>query len=166
MTKRDFFRVTIKIFGLYNLIAILFYFIPQFSTYYIEGLDASTFLVLLGSVLLMIAALFVLLFNVDFVIEVLKLDKNFDDDQIIIGNLNSYSIILLSISIISLLFIVNPIPDLLFQIVNLFKNEISHSVIGNSPIDYYSLITQVLSVIVGYVLLMNNKKIAKALDKN
>ncbi|WP_445722366.1 hypothetical protein [Flavobacterium sp.] len=166
MTKRDFFRLVIKVFGLYNLIAILFYFIPQFSTYYIEGYSLSTFLVLLGSVLLMIASLFVLLFNADFIIAILKLDKNFDEDQIIIGNLSSYSIILLSISIISLMLIVNPIPELIFQIVNLFKNEISHRTLGNTPIDYYLIITQVLSIVVGYLLLVNNKKIAKSLDKN
>lgn len=166
MTKRDFFRLVIKVFGLYNLIAILFYFIPQFSTYYIEGYSLSTFLVLLGSVLLMIASLFVLLFNADFIIAILKLDKNFDDNQVIIGNLSSYSIILLSISIISLMLIVNSIPELIFQIVNLFKNEISHRTLGNTPIDYYLIITQVLSIVVGYLLLVNNKKIAKALDKN
>ena len=166
MTKRDFFRLVIKVFGLYNLIAILFYFIPQFSTYYIEGYSLSTFLVLLGSVLLMMASLFVLLFNADFIIAILKLNKNFDDDQIIIGNLSSYSIILLSISIISLMLIVNPIPELIFQIVNLFKNEISHQTLGNTPIDYYLIITQVLSIVVGYLLLVNNKKIAKSLDKN
>ncbi|WP_152640673.1 hypothetical protein [Flavobacterium sp. 316] len=166
MTKKDFFRLLIKVFGLYNLVTVLFYFVPQVFSTYLYGFDLSYFLMVLGSLLLIIALFLFSVFNTDLIIKILKLDKNFDDDKIIFGNLNSYSIILISVSMISLLLIANSLPSFLFSILNIFKKEVSTYVIANNEIDYLALITDGLSIILGYLFLTNNKRIAKFLDKN
>ena len=65
----------------------------------------------------------ILLFKTDFIIDILKLDKGFDEEQINLGNLTNESIFKLALIIIGGFLIIDYTPTLLFDIVNAFKSK-------------------------------------------
>ena len=167
MTKRDFFRLIIKIFGLYSLVLSLFSFIPQnFSNFYFMKDDFWYFFIIISSILLLIALFVFLLYKTDFIIDKLKLTKSFDDDRIIIGNLNIDSLYKFSIILIGGFMIISSFPNLLMDLINEFKLRISNSPFSNYESNYFWTGIKFLNLLVGYVLITNCKSIAKFLNKN
>ena len=99
MTKKDLLRIILKITGLYFLITIVFFQIPSFLVF-IKTIPVISLLVAFV-VLLIIAAIFTaLIFKPDFVINLLKLDKGFDDDVFITPRVSLSNLIKISIIII------------------------------------------------------------------
>jgi hypothetical protein len=166
MTKRDFFRILIKLFGLYSLVISLFTFVPQnISNLYIYKEELSFLFVIIGSFLLLIALFLFLLFQTDWIIDKLNLTANFDDDQIILGNLNTNSIYTFSIILIGGFMMIDNVPILLMDLINEFKLRISNYSIPNHDTNYFWFAVNFLNVIIGYLLVTNCKLIAKFLDK-
>jgi hypothetical protein len=167
MTKRDFFRLIIKIFGLYSLVLSLFSFIPQnFSNFYFMKDDFWYFFIIISSILLLIALFVILLYKTDFIIDKLKLTKSFDDDHIIIGNLNTESLYKFSIILIGGFMITSSFPNLLMDLINEFKLRISNHQISNHKSDNFWIGVKFLNLLIGYLLVTNCKSISKFLNKN
>lgn len=167
MTKRDFFRLIIKIFGLYSLVLSLFSFIPQnFSNFYFMKDDFWYFFIIISSILLLIALFVILLYKTDFIIDKLKLTKSFDDDHIIIGNLNTESLYKFSIILIGGFMITSSFPNLLMDLINEFKLRISNHQISNHKSDNFLIGVKFLNLLIGYLLVTNCKSISKFLNKN
>ena len=167
MTKRDFFRLIIKIFGLYSLVLSLFSFIPQnFSNFYFMKDDFWYFFIIISSILLLIAFFVILLYKTDFIIDKLKLTKSFDDDHIIIGNLNTESLYKFSIILIGGFMITSSFPNLLMDLINEFKLRISNHQISNHKSDNFWIGVKFLNLLIGYLLVTNCKSISKFLNKN
>lgn len=167
MTKRDFFRLIIKIFGLYSLVLSLFSFIPQnFSNFYFMKDDFWYFFIIISSILLLIALFVILLYKTDFIIDKLKLTKSFDDDHIIIGNLNTESLYKFSIILIGGFMITSSFPNLLMDLINEFKLRISNHQISNHQSDNFWIGVKFLNLLIGYLLVTNCKSISKFLNKN
>lgn len=167
MTKKDFFRILIKVFGLYSLVLSLFSFIPQnFSNFYFMKDDFWYFFIIISSILLLIALFVILLYKTDFIIDKLKLTKSFDDDHIIIGNLNTESLYKFSIILIGGFMITSSFPNLLMDLINEFKLRISNHQISNHKSDNFWIGVKFLNLLIGYVLITNCKSIAKFLNKN
>lgn len=166
MTKRDFFRVVIKLFGLYSLVITLFTIIPQnISNIYAYGGTSWMLFMVLGTVLLVCSLFFVLLFKTDFIIEKLDLDKGFDEDIIILGEFKNEQIFKTSILIIGFYLIVNYFPNIIFEMLNIFKTESSGNSFLGYKVDYYNLIISILNFIIGIFLITNYKQITAFLDK-
>jgi len=70
MTKRDFFRIIIKIFGLYSLILTLFNVLPT-SIGYITDFAPTTLLWIFGALVLIVLMFAFLIFNTDKIINLL-----------------------------------------------------------------------------------------------
>jgi hypothetical protein len=167
MTKRDFFRLILKIFGLYSLVLSLFSFIPQnISNFYFMKDEVLMLLVIFASFFLQIALFVILLYKTDFIIDKLKLTKSFDDDQIIIGNLNTESLYKFLILLIGGFMITSSFPNLLMDLINEFKLRISNSPFSNYESNYFWTGIKFLNLLIGYILLTNCKSIAKFLNKN
>lgn len=166
MTKRDFFRLIIKVFGLYSLVLSLFSLIPQnISNFYIMKDEFWVILVVLASFLLLAVFFIFLLYKTDLIIDKLKLTDSFDDDQIIIGNLNLDSIYKFSIILIGGFMLVDNFPNLLMDLINEFKLRTSNYTIPNYETNYFWMGVNFLNLIIGYLLITNCKSIAKFLDK-
>lgn len=166
MTKRDFFRIIIKLFGLYSLVISLFTFVSQnISNLYIYKEELSFLVVIIGSLLLLIALFLFLLFQTDWIINKLNLTANFDDDQIILGNLNTNSIYTFAIILIGGFMIIDNFPILLMDLINEFKLRISNYSITNHDTNYFWFAVNFLNVLFGYLLVTNCKSITKILDK-
>ena len=93
MTKRDFFRILIKLFALYGLILNVFNYLPYNFSYMAYANDSSIYFMLLGFVLLTVAFFVIIVWKTDAIINFLKLDKGFDDERIEFQNFNVKNII-------------------------------------------------------------------------
>jgi hypothetical protein len=171
MTKRDFFRVIIKLFGLFQLLIVVFQGIPQFFRTTRFSLEATPFLfaiVIMG----ITGGLFVLLiYKVDTVLDWLKLDKGFDDEFIQFGNFNSVQLIKLAIIFISGLLILTNIPTFLFESFEGFTSNVSEGGLDEAlglfsgyAFDYLSWATSGINIFIGYLMLTNYQLVAFWLD--
>lgn len=164
MTKRDFFRIIIKLFGLYSLILTLFAFLPR-NAYILFYESSSLSVVWLLLVLGITVLIFIFLISkTDAIIDWLKLDKNFDDDQIVIGNMDNRKIILLAVLLIGGFLIIENLPYFLLNAYQEFRlratgNEISLEEILNRDNYYYSWITDAINILLGILLIANRERI-------
>ena len=93
MTKRDFFIVIIKLFGLYALVTSAFTILPSTTTL-LTSVDFTS-IVILCLILVVLVGLFVfLVFKSDKIVDLLKLDKGFDEDRIDFGNIRYVTLFL------------------------------------------------------------------------
>ena len=166
MTKRDFFRILIKIFGLYSAVIAIFTFIPQnISNFYMmrdEGFMISLIVLML---ILTVSFFLFILYKADFIIDKLNLDKGFDDDLIVFGNLTNHQMFKFSIIIIGGFLIVDYVPSFLFDIVNVFKSKATLSTIEGYNVDYFALSVGFVNIVIGSIFITNYKVIASFLDK-
>ncbi len=159
MTKTDFFRLIIKIFGMYSLVLTLFTVVPNNINFLIFQFDVSMIVMLLAVTCISFGLFFVLLFRTDSIINFLKLDKGFDENRIDLGSLTNQSILKLAVLIIGGFLIINYLPGFLYDAVSYFKNKTS----GDS-FDFYSITVSFINVLVGYLIVVNYQSITNFLD--
>jgi len=161
MTKRDFFILIIKLFGLFSLVTSLFSVLPGNISFALGHFD--TFMVIwIIIALVVIVGLFVLLiFKADKVVNILKLDKDFDDERIEMGNLNPTSIIKLALIIIGGLLIIDNFPAVLSHTLFAFKGDL----IGMTyeTIDKFNWAVGGIKLILGFLLITNYDLVSRIL---
>ena len=117
MTNRDFFKILIKVIGLYFFIQTVFTILPSQISYLGWDSDstqrAGTFTYLLIIVLLCLAILYYLIRFPEKIIDLFKLDKNFDNESISLNNFNAKNILNLSLFIIGGFLIIENFTTLL-----------------------------------------------------
>jgi len=169
MTKRDFFRVIIKLFGLYSLILSVFTFIPtSFSGLFVTNFEILYILYFLVMLCLVVALYVFLILKTDTILRVLKIDKGFDDDNIMMGNFNSEVIYKLALILLGGYLIINYTPDFLYYCYLALKKEVSQngfsSVIDNfsyqQSVEYFKWAISGANILIGYLLLTNYLKIS------
>jgi hypothetical protein len=143
----------------------LFTIIPQNNSNLMFQISGILFLMILAVVLISIGIFLFLFFKTDFIIDLLKLDKGFDDDQVQFGNFNNRNILKLAIMIIGGFLVVDYMPKFLLDVINAFKIKSSNSVFSEKPIDYFRLSIEAINVLIGYVLITNYKNLANFLEK-
>ncbi len=170
MTKRDFFRIIIRIFALYLLLLTIFNFIPTNVTYLSYDLAIWPALIVLGSAILMILLFVFLLRKSDNVIDVLKLDKGFDDERIEFGNLGSLEIVKIALIFIGGFMILDHLPEFLHYCYLGFKKEISATGLSSFEApglaefwDYFRWFISGVNLLVGYLILSNLGRLARFL---
>src|SRR5690606_41919092 len=120
MTKRDFFRIIIKLFGLYFFIQIIFSVFPSQTYIYFSTIDNSDkIVVIIYSLFVLFISLGILYFlikNPVKIINYLRFDKKFDTETIVIKNIASSNLIVLGLLIMGGLLILD-------NITYLFSND-------------------------------------------
>ena len=171
MTKRDFFRIIIKLFGLYALILTVFTYIPSNLSYVTFQFEPIILLWIFGAAALTGLIYILLIRKTDLIINFLKIDKGFDDDRIEFGNFNSQQIMKLALIIIGGFLIIDYLPDFLQYTYLAFKKEVSPSGLNQlekfsfgKTKDYFDWVISGMNLIVGYVLLTNYDRITKWID--
>lgn len=175
MTKKDFFIIVIKVFGLYAFITTLFSALPHNIFYIIMPKYANTNLIdivfLIGIIITICGLIYLLLAKAHHISSILKLEKGFDDDKIDFGSLNSLDIIKFSILIIGGLLFIKNIPIFLNHAFFAFKfsagNEFHNQTMlkYNKHRDYIDWAISGANLVVGYLLIFNFKKISNYLNK-
>jgi len=113
MTKRDFFILIIKLFGLMTIVTSLFSVLPSNISLILMDIDAFSLIWIAATVIILIGLFVLLVFKADKVVGLLKLDKGFDEEKIELGSLNSTDIIKIGTFIIGGLLIIDSIPAFL-----------------------------------------------------
>jgi len=155
MTKRDFFIIIIRVFGLYVLINTIF-FLPTSIDNILMSFKYNDFSVFLLVVLLLFfsIALFVfLLFYTGKIVTFLKLDKGFDDNRIEISHLTLDDLLKFAIVIIGGMLIMNNISGFITYLSYFFKLKALHASVEN--FSYLNFAISFLNIIVGYLLITN-----------
>jgi hypothetical protein len=175
MTKRDFFILTIKIFGLYSIITALFSTLPNNISFVIQKIEFTGIIWLIITTLIVIGLFYLLLRKAEKVSDFLKLEKGFDQERIDFGELKSSDIIKFGILIIGGFLFIENIPTFLSHTLFAFKSSIPQGfdqayenrgiLKYNRLEDYVYWISSGFNLLVGYLLIVNFKKISKYLNR-
>ncbi|RKD92867.1 hypothetical protein [Mangrovibacterium diazotrophicum] len=161
MTKRDFFILVIKLFGLYSIITAVFFTLPSNVSFIIMDFGVTSILYLLA-ILFVIVALFVfLIFKASQIVNLLKLDKGFDNDKIELGNLTTVEIVKIATFIIGGFLIINNIPVFINQTINTFYTDIQSQAV--TPTYKWNWFVNGLNILIGYLLITNLNFVARLL---
>jgi len=162
MTKRDFFVLLIKVFGLYSLITALFSSLPGQLAFLSSGLDSISISIFIFSIAFVLGLFALLVFKADRVVNLLKLDRGFDEDRIELENVQADQIIKIGTFIIGGFLLLDNLPAFLSQTIFAFKS----SQIGWEPTenDRTSWFVTGLNLVIGYLLITNYEFVAKKLQ--
>lgn len=163
MTKRDFFIMILKLFGLYSIVSVLFTVLPNSMSILFPEFSFSSLLLLTGIVIVVVGLFAILVFKSARIVDLLRLDKGFDDDRMDLGALNSQSIIKIATVIIGGLIFLKNIASFLNYIVFAFKADQTGFGPDNKTI--FQLALTGTNILVGYLLLTNYNYIAKILGR-
>lgn len=171
MTKKDFFRILIKLFALNSLLLSVFTYLPQNFRYVGFGNDNSIFILISGIVLLIVALFIVIVWKTDSIIHFLKLDRGFDDDRIDFKNFNPKNLIKFALIFIGGFLVIDYLPMFLQNTYLGFKIEVSSTPIQESDLlgtmrefNKFDWISSGLNLLLGFILLTNYSKISSWLD--
>jgi hypothetical protein len=171
MTKKDLFRLIIKIFGLYSIITTIFSALPSNISWVITQIDITGFIWLIGTVIVIILLFMFLVYKPDKIIGWLKLDRGFDNDTIDFQNFNSENILKLAVIVIGGILLLKNIPAFLSHTLFAFKSSVqtdfeSNRIIKNGELkDYIYWLTSSLNIVIGYLMLTNYNYISRILKK-
>ncbi len=161
MSKRDFFSIVIKLFGLYSIIISLFSILPSNLSWLVNSFDLLTGIWVAISFVVSFGLIWLLILNSEKVVDLLKLDKGFKDDRIDFGNLSSMEIVKIGSFIIGGILFLDNLPPFLSQTYFAFKESINHTNLSIHD-DYYWLINGI-NLVIGYLLITNYDWVAKRL---
>ncbi len=172
MTKRDFFRIVLKLFGLYSVILTVFNFIPANIGYVTYQFEPIAILWIIGATILAVGLYVLLIRKTDKIIAWLKIDTGFDDDRIEIGNFNAMGIVKFALIIIGGFLVIDYLPNFLHYSYLAFKSEVSpnglnmlESYGNDGQVDYFQWTIAIMNLVLGIVLLTNYKRIANWIEK-
>jgi hypothetical protein len=173
MTKKDLFRLIIKIFGLYSVITIIFSVFPSNVGLVISQIDFVGIVWIVFSLIAIILFFTLLIYKPDKIISWLKLDKGFDEDKIEFQNFNNSNILKLAIIVIGGIILIQNIPAFLSHTLFAFKSSAGNGLNDNmfkfGLRDYIHWTTSFLNIILGYLMLTNYSYVSKLFkdkDKN
>lgn len=167
MTKRDFFKIIIKLFGLYSAIIVLFSVLPQNISNILTINENYLLLIwIIISLLIVLALCLLLLYKSDYIVDILKLDKGFDDDRIELGTLSNESIFKFALLLIGGFLVIDNLPHFLQYTFAAFKSKMpSSGYIPQTTVNYFNWASSGINILMGYVLISNYKRIASFIDK-
>jgi hypothetical protein len=156
MEVRDFFRLLLKLFGLYLFLANLFA-LPGYLPFLIS--DPGGILEVIGYVsigLAMLCLFLYLVFTPDKIINALKLHKGFSESRIDFEKLDGAAILKLGVILISGILFVSNVPALLIDLYRLMNAKSpQYNGVPLSTHDYIGFVTRILNVLVAIVLITN-----------
>ncbi|WP_462281875.1 hypothetical protein [Salinivirga cyanobacteriivorans] len=171
MTKMDFFRIMIKIFGLYMVISTVFSAIPGNISWIIMDIDLVGIFWILAVVIILFLLFLFLIYKPDKIIGWLKLDRGFDSDDIKIENFNSDNIVKIAVIIIGGFLLIQNIPSFLSHSYFGIKASVQTEFNTGRLIDYgdltdkFSWLISFINLLIGYLLLTNYTNIGKFLKR-
>ena len=174
MTKRDFFILLIRVFGLYYIISIVFSAIPNNIAFVIYNIEIIGIIWLILAISISIGLFYILLYKSDKISDLLKLKNGFDEDRIEFGNLKSIDVIKFAILIIGGFLFIENIPSFLSNTLFAFKSSMPKGfdqsynqglMKYNNIEDYIRWGSSASNLIIGYLLISNFKKLSKYLDE-
>jgi hypothetical protein len=165
MTKKDFFRILIKVFGLFSLITSLFTVLPYslgiaFNSYG-PGFYAIIYIFIIA---IFIGSIFIYLVKKpDKIINFLKLDEGFEDDKFYFEKFNPNIILNVSSLIIGGILLINNIPDFLSNCYHALQYNVAG--VGIDTSIKFNWAVNFINLLIGYLLITNYEKVSELLNE-
>ncbi|QCK15642.1 hypothetical protein [Mangrovivirga cuniculi] len=158
MTKRDFFILIIKIFGLYTLISTLFS--STVSAFSLILFQSDFYSVSIGLISVIIIGMFfyLLIYKASKIVDLLNLDKHFDDERIDFSSLDSELILKLSVFILGGFLIVENASVLMTEVYQALRED-TYGLKRDSGENVY-LVLSFVNILIGYLMISNLKAIS------
>lgn len=168
MTNRDFFKILIKVIGLYFFIQILFTFLPSQIGFISFDIDFNQRIVsiiyLIFIILMTVGILYFLIRHPEKIIDLFQLDKNFDNESISINNFNAKNILNISLFIIGGFLIIENSTTLLSALYLVFRKSLdSNFPVKENPA--VNLILPAINLLLGGILITFRKNISDYFEK-
>ncbi len=166
MTKKDFFILIIKLFGLYSIITALFISIPQNIAFVFNSfggeIDIYPIIYIIVILTFVIALFSFLIFKSHHIVKILKLEKGFDSDNIELGKLTTKEIIKIAAIIIGGFLIIDNLPIFIQHTISAFYSGIHE--IPIKGLDKWNWFVNGANILIGYLLITNLKFVSKLID--
>ena len=160
MTNRDFFRLMIKLFGLYQFLLLIFTFLPSnLQLIFNDFFSMSSIISIVLITLFIIAVYYVFVKNPDLIINFFKLDRGFDKNEITVSNLNSDTILQIGIVLIGGFLIVDNLGYFISSFITYFKISYMKENFESLK-NFEALILGGVNLISGFCLIIYRKQIA------
>lgn len=169
MTLRDFFRVLLKLIGIYFLVQILIGYLPAQLQFMTSGFEANSTTGVLVYLILILAVcyftFYLLVRNPDKIIDWLRLDKNYDNTEINIHNFNTRNIIILGLFIIGGFLVIDNVTAVISYLYYEFKDSLSNDAHLPKSDNKIALLLASLNLILGCILIIYRNNIANYFEK-
>ena len=160
MTNRDFFRLMIKLFGLYQFLLLIFTFLPSnLQLIFNDFFSMSSIISIVLITLFIIAVYYVFVKNPDLIINFFKLDRGFDKNEITVNNLNSNTILQIGMVLIGGFLIVDNFGYFISSFITYFKISYMKENFESLK-NFETLILGGVNLISGFCLIIYRKQIA------
>ena len=171
MTKKDLFKIILKLYGLFSFIEVVIQ-IPNISYYlYLDSSNEFSWIMLTVPAVSLIVVC-ILLIKPEIVINLFKLDKGFDNNEFTNNSFDEKGITKIALIIIAVYLIVSNIGAFISQILFSFKESVSRNSLDNLivtfnpyPVNYQIMINSGISLLVGFILLTNHTRISRWIEK-
>ena len=171
MTKKDLFSIILKLYGLYSIIELITQ-LPNVLYFMFTDSNFDMMFSFLTIPLISLIIVYILIFKSSLIIRLLKLDKGFDNNEVVINTIDKKDKIQIALIILSIYLIVNNFSSFLSQIIFEFKrsvnskNELNQLIDTYNPgnVDFKLMISSGLSILIGYLLLTNYKRLSNWID--
>ena len=161
MTNKDFFRLMIKLFGLYQFLLLIFTSLPRnLQLLFNDFFSISSIITLILITLFILAVYYVFVKKPDLIIDFFKLDKGFDNNEITVSNLNSDTILQIGMVLIGGFLIVDNFSYFISSFITYFKISYMSENLESLKI-FESLILGGVNLILGFCLIIYRKQIAE-----
>lgn len=159
MTKKEFWTILIKVFGLYSIINLLFFHLINDIWYLIANTSIYSIISLFVNAVLPLALFIAIFYNVESIIRLLKLDNDSEQKKIDFGKLNSAEIVRIAVFIIAGLLVIENVPSFLNNAFVAFSDrELGDGFLQPTN---YSWAQSATNIVVGCLLIMYKDSIAK-----
>ena len=174
MTPKSLFNIILKIFGLFFLREII-YIIPQlissipyftkpdsFGEQQFSSGDIIPFVLTLVALAFYVFIIYQLLFNTNKIIDKLKLDKGFNQQEFSF-NISTSLILTISLIVIGGIILTNEIPDFCRYVFSYFQEK--NIMRGNPKPNYSYIVISGVKIILGLLIIGERKRIVEFIVK-
>jgi hypothetical protein len=165
MTITELFRFLIRLFSLYLLIILFFWFIPVgflALKYYDFNDDLSFITISIGLILFII--FYFLVYKTDQVILLFKLDKGFENKQFKLSYLNAKRILKLSLIIVGSALILLNFSGFLSQLILMIKQSPAEEINEFQTFVIETITVKGINLLIGIILLLKLNYLTKKIE--
>jgi hypothetical protein len=167
MTPRSFFNIVLKIIGIFFIKDILQVVVQLFTIFYMvkyDRLEQIPMMLAINLLMLLIYLVlaFMLIFRTDRVIDRLKLDQGFQQENFPL-NIHRSTVISISIIIIGGLLVADEIPNLCRQLFSYWQEKKFTYGTRNASLSYS--IVSTTKIVIGFLLMGNQRVIVNFIER-
>jgi hypothetical protein len=168
MTPRSLFNIILKIIGIFLIkdilypISQIFIVISNIASSESRLLAIWTLVTILIILIVQITFCYWLVFKTDRIIDILKLDKGFDQETIPL-NIHRSTILSISIIVIGGLLIADELPDFFRQVLIYFLQK--HESLGRFNPNIQYMVLAVFKVLVGVLLIAKQRQLVNLIER-